>query len=72
MVEKNNQSEEQDYQELQRILSQKPKDNRINTPTEKTSTGKKIGIVVLIILGVVIAIPFLLFIACLGMIVVSN
>ncbi|MBO4707755.1 MAG: hypothetical protein J5594_04270 [Elusimicrobiaceae bacterium] len=72
MVEKNNQSSEQEYQRLQQVLSQGPEREYSKQPTEKTSTGKKVIKVVLIILGVAIAIPFLLFLTCLGIVAVSN
>lgn len=68
MVEKNNQSSEE-YQKLQQIISN---GEVANQPEEETSTGKKVGKIILIILGVIIAIPFLLFIGCLGLIVIGN
>ena len=68
MVEKNNQSSEE-YQKLQQIIS----DSEVtNQPEGETSTGKKVGKIILIILGVIIAIPFLLFITCLGIVAISN
>lgn len=71
MVEKNNQSAEHDYQALQQSLLRNSKGEQVS-PEGKTSTGKKIGIVALLIVGVAIAIPFLLFITCLGIVAISN
>ena len=68
MVEKNNQSSEE-YQKLQQIISN---GKVTNQPEEETSTWKEVGKIVLIILGVIIAIPFLLFITCLGIMAIGN
>ncbi len=68
MVEKNNQSSEE-YQKLQQIISN---GEVTNQPEEETATWKKVGKIVLIILGVIIAIPFLLFITCLGIMAIGN
>ncbi len=68
MVEKNNQSSEE-YQKLQQIISN---GKVTNQPEEETSTWKEIGKIVLIILGVIIAVPFLLFITCLGIATIGN
>ena len=72
MVEKDNQSQKQEYQALQQMLAQDPNQKVSNQLTEETSVWGNIGKIILIILGVIIAIPFLLFITCLGIIASAN
>ena len=69
MVEKNNQSSEQEYQKLQQIISNGKVPNQ---PEEETSTWKEIGKIVLIVLGIIIAVPFLLFISCLTIVIAVS
>lgn len=72
MVENNNSSNEQNN--TGNPLSSLPES--VSKTTEQTgqpySVKKQIGIVLLIVAGVVIGIPFLLFMTCMGIIALAN
>ena len=46
--------------------------NQPENPVRPYSVKKKIGIALLVLLGLVIGVPFLLFMACLGIVAISH
>ena len=72
MVEKNNQPSEQEYQSLKQMLAKTPDGKVSNQPADETPSWKDIGKIVLIILGAIIAIPFLLLLTCLGIVAIGS
>ncbi len=69
MVENNKDSTQQESpQVLNQVENQKGTEQTSSTEPKSRSVWVTVGIIFLIIIGIVIAIPFLFFITCLGLV----